>query len=143
MNATKALFVCALPLLTATGLTACGRQIGDPSDAGRAAAAGSATSVRRLKIVNWGPRKTKAGVPFNVQPGGAAALWIRMNQSLDGSRAWIQFADATMQGHVSGNLVTAAVPPVLYVKPGIYAIRVVVRKGDATHHSNEVRFTVE
>jgi len=34
------------------------------------------TAIPNIRIVNWGPRETLAGMPFNVQPSGHSAIWI-------------------------------------------------------------------
>lgn len=107
-----------------------------------AASAADATPVRRLRIVDWGPRDGRAGIPFNAQPGGRAALWIRLDRGIDGRTALVQFDDAYLEAQVAGNLVTAMVPGESYARPGVYAVRVVATAGDGTRWSSDrVSFT--
>lgn len=129
-------------LLMAAALQACCFRTGDGGNEDAAPASG-ATPVAALEIVSWGPHQTRAGVPFNVQPGGHAAIWIQVDQPLDGRIALIQFDDAFLEGQVSGHMVSAVVPEPSYARPGAYEIRVIARSGDAEWSSNKVSFTVE
>lgn len=104
---------------------------------------GSADPGGTLEIANWGPHQTKAGVPFNVQSGGHAAIWIRVNRPFGDRIAMIQFDDAVLEGQVSGQLVTAVVPAELYARHGTYTVRVIVHQGTSYRSSNKVKFTVE
>lgn len=129
-------------LLLAVGLQGCCFRTGevdrDPG-ADEAAAATPAT----LGIVDWGPRQTRAGTPFNLQQDGQAAIWILVDQPLDGRGTTVRFNDTLLDGDVSGTLVTAVVPAALYATAGGYRIQVVARDGDTTWSSNNVVFTVE
>lgn len=86
---------------------------------------------------------TRAGVPFNAQGAGRAAIWVQVDQPLDGRIALIQFDDAFLEGQVSGAVVTAVVPGASYARPGAYEVRVLARTKDAQWSSNKVVFTVE
>jgi hypothetical protein len=96
-----------------------------------------------LRILDWGPRGTRAGTPFNVQPGGHAGVWLRLNQPLKGQVVLLQFGDAFLEGQVSGPLVTAIVPESSYATAGAREIRAIARFGDAHWGSDEVSFSVE
>lgn len=142
MSVTSRTIACAL----AAGLllAACSKQ---PTNEGTAnAVPGSAATQGalsgNLKITSWGPDSTQAGVVFNKQPNGSAALWIRLDQPLTGDVAGVEFNGVLLQGVVSGNLVTAGVPAELYAKPGSFKVDVIARKGDGSVQSNEVIFTV-
>lgn len=134
---------CGLVLLLAGGLQACCFRSCSPAEAGDALAAASPAPAGALAITSWGPRRTKAGVPFNAQRGVHAALWIRVDRPLDGDSVLVRFGDAFLEGQASGELVTAVVPPESYARPGDYEVRVVARTGDARRESNQVVFTVE
>lgn len=138
------LLSCMLALIMAVALAACGRQ-GTPTAGpqANAPAAAAPAVLGDLKITSYGPDRTKAGVVFNVQPNGGSALWIRLNQSLDGYEAAVELNATLLQGNISGNLVTAGVPAALYAKPGTYSLRVIARRGARTERSNDVKFTVE
>ena len=135
------LFCSFVTAALAVALAGCG-QHGAGAVAG-AQPSTSATMLGNLEITSWGPTSTKAGVVFNKQPDGAAALWVRLNQSLDGNAAAIEFNGTLLQGIISGNLVTAAVPAPLYAKPGVFTLHVIVRTGNKTMQSNDVKFTVD
>lgn len=135
---------CVLASIMAVASAACGRQ-GTPT-AGQQAnppVAAAPAIPGDLKITSYGPDHTKAGVVFNVQPNGGAALWIRLNQSLDGYEAAVELNATLLQGNISGNLVTAGVPAALYAQPGTYSLRVIARRGARTEQSNDVKFIVE
>lgn len=146
MTSTK-LAAGILAALSAAGLQGCcfdacnasaSADINADPDAGAQAA-----PARRLRIIDWGPREGRAGVPFNAQPGGRAALWIRLDRAIDGRIALVQFDDAYLEAQVAGNLVTAMVPGESYASPGVYAVRVVAGDGDGARWSSDrVSFTV-
>lgn len=96
-----------------------------------------------LGITSWGPDHTKAGTAFNVQPDGSASLWIRVNRSLEGYEAAVDFNGTLLQGNISGNLVTAGIPADLYATPGKYTVQLLARKGNDSVKSNGVTFTVQ
>lgn len=133
---------CGLLLLLVGQQGCCFRTKGIGADEG-VAAISDATPIDAIEIVGWGPRETRAGVAFNPQGSGRAAIWIRVDRSLDGRRAWIQFDDAFLEGQVSGETVTAVVPEASYAKPGEHEVRVIARSADAHWRSGKVRFKVE
>jgi hypothetical protein len=142
-GAMNSVLVRGLILMLAAGLQACCFRTGGTDGNSDAASSPSAIPAGTLEIANWGPRKTQAGMPFNVQSGGHAAIWIRVNHSLAGRTALIQFNDAFLEGRVSRDVVTAVVPEDSYAKPGVYDVRVIARAGDAYWGSSKVSFTVE
>lgn len=126
-------------------LTACSK---NPANEANATVASDSSAAQgalhgNLKITSWGPDSTRAGVTFNAQPNGEAALWVRLNQSIDGYQASVEFDGTLLPGNVTDNLVTAGVPAMLYAKPGAYTLRVIARKGTRSLQSNEVAFTVQ
>ena len=137
------LLSCGLVLLVAGGLQACCFRSCEPADARDAMQQARNVPIGVLQIVDWGPRHARAGIAFNVQAGGHAALWIRVDRSLDGQEVLVQFGDAYLEGQASGRLVTAWVPPESYAHPGVYDVRVLARTGNARRESNTVAFTVE
>ncbi len=96
-----------------------------------------------LKITAWGPQRTSAGVIFNAQPDGNAALWVQVNQSLDGSDSVITMDGTVLQSAISGKLITAFVPPRFYAKAGVHALHVTMKKGVVFVQSNDVKFVVQ
>lgn len=137
---------CSIAVIAALSLAACGNQSAGTTVPGSASAsspaASATTAPSSLKITSWGPDSTKAGEVFNKQPNGSAALWVRVDQSLDGDVAAIEFNGVLLQGNISGNLVTAGVPADLYANPGVYTMHVIARKGERTMQTNDVKFTV-
>ncbi len=65
-----------------------------------------------LELVNWGPRTVQAGDPFNEQPNGNSALWLKF-AALERGNYLIRFGDHDMitSVHPDRNLVTADLLP--------------------------------
>jgi hypothetical protein len=82
------------------------------------------TRTRVETVVEYGPNGTAAGVPFNVQPDGRSALWMRVSGEF-GLSAVIQFDDKPLQTAVSDKLLTAIVPSDLLASPGRHWLRIV------------------
>lgn len=139
--------VCSVAVVVALSLAACGNQSANTTSANPVpqspATASAMPALFNLKITSWGPESTKAGVVFNKQPNGSAALWIRVNHSLSGDEVAVEFNGVLLQAIVSGDLVTTGVPVDLYAKPGTYKVHVITRRGKQTTKSNEVTFTVD
>ena len=147
MSLKSRLVTYSMGAIAALALAACGQQSAGTAASNSApqpsAMVGATPAPVNLEITSWGPDKTKAGVAFNKQPNGSAALWIRVNQSLDGDEAAVQFNGVLLQGNVSGNLVTAGVPADLYANAGAYKVSVIARKGGQSSQSNVVIFTAQ
>lgn len=135
--------MCGTVMALVMLLPGCSQEGGYASpDKTQAAPSNNAPAVA-LKIANWGPQETKAGVPFNAQPDGSAAFWLQMNQSLDGSDAAVQLDGKTLSSAISDKLITANVPPEFYAKPGTYVLHVIMKRGDTSSQSNDVQFVVK
>ncbi len=137
----------ALALCSALALQGCSEE----SDTNSQASAPQATATEptsanvssSLRISGFGPTPVKAGEPFNVQPNQQAALWVRVDQSLDGTDAAVYLDGVKLQSYISGNLITAAVPANLYAKAGQYALHVAGSKGKQSYQSGDVQFIVQ
>jgi hypothetical protein len=88
-----------------------------------------------------GPVRTKVGQPFNVQPDGQAALWLKMENATK-TTVVIWGWKRLKTSFVNPNLLTALVTPKeLYSKAGQYQIYSLDTKTEKT--SNVLIFTVE
>lgn len=125
----------------ALALAGCGNHANAPADA--ASSAASSAPLAALSITSWGPQETKAGEAFNKQPDGGAALWLHVNQSLDGDTAAVEFNGTLLPANISGNLVTLAIPAHLYAAAGNVKLHVVARRGEQSVQSNDVTFTIK
>ena len=96
-----------------------------------------------LKIAAWGPQSTTAGAVFNAQPDGNAALWVKVNQSLDGSDSVVTMDGTALHSAISGELITASVPASFYAKAGVHALHITMKKGTTSTQSNDVDFVVQ
>lgn len=147
MSVMNRIAACTAGAAMVLALSACGNQSTSTTSPGTASQSASTASAvpapAALKITSWGPESTKAGAVFNKQPNGSAALWIRVNQSLTGDVAAIEFNGVLLQGAITGNLVTAGVPADLYAKPGTYKLHIIAGEGEQSIRSNDVIFTVQ
>lgn len=144
MSIKRRSFFYALIAAVMPVLVACGQQgSGTAGEQASAQVSAKAAVSGNLKITSYGPDHTKAGVAFNVQPDGEAALWVRLNRPLDGDVVAIDFNGTLLQGNNSGNLVTAGVPAPLYAKPGTFTLHVIARVDNRPVQSNDVTFKVE
>jgi peptidoglycan/LPS O-acetylase OafA/YrhL len=70
-----------------------------------------------MEIVDFGPRDVVRGQPFNQQPSGNSAVWIRANRSVPaGTR--IKFGEALLNTVLNDAVLTAEVPDALLAQPG-------------------------
>ena len=137
---------CAFVAVSVVTLVACNQQ--SPQQAESATKALSSVSKEGsapvdLQIISWGPKSTKAGLAFNAQSDGSAALWMNVNQSLVGDKVSIEFNGVRLNAAVTKNAVSALVPAKLYVNPGSYKVHIIVRKDSHSIKSNDVTFTVQ
>lgn len=142
MGIRKSIVACLFGVAGALALAGCGNHANTPAASGAASAASSAP-LASLSIASWGPQETKAGEVFNKQPNGSAALWLRMNQSLDGDTAAVAFNGTLLPTVISGNLVTLAIPAPLYAAAGSVKLHVVAHRGEQSAQSNDVTFTIK
>jgi hypothetical protein len=131
---------CAVLLGAAILLSACS-DAGNPQSQTHAPDA-VARSQASLKISSYGPDEVVAGKPFNVQPDGQAAVWVRVDRSLAGSEASIYLNDERLDSAVSADLITASVPAKLYAKPGTYVLRVTGVQNGVSFQSDPVNVLV-
>ena len=70
-----------------------------------------------MRILDWGPRDIVAGEPFNIQPDGSNALWVKTRHApLD---TVIEVGGVALESsvHSDGEFVTALVPPEVTSQP--------------------------
>ena len=119
--------VCSAVLLGAAlvAVTGCGDKPADAPAQKPAAAPQGAAAAAEVKVEDWGPRETSAGKPFNVQPNGKSALWIKVTGLNTSAGVKLFFGDALLEDvHVATNVVTASLPAqnTLLDKPGDQAV---------------------
>lgn len=96
-----------------------------------------------FQIVQFGPKESDAGVAFNAQSSGQAALWVKLDRPAAGSSAAIWWGDHRLESAVSGNVISAVVPAERYTTVGRYPIQVRVGSGAKEKRSNVVYFVVK
>jgi hypothetical protein len=112
------------------------------SNAGQANAGGAITVIAgNLEILKYGPGTIRANTGFNIQPNGESAIWVQLNQDIQG-KTYIVINNARLPGAHRGSLVTASLPAALYSKPGKYPMYVLVIRGDQETKSSLVDFVV-
>jgi len=83
---------------------------------------GEAENVNQCTVEAWGPTHSDSGHPFNPQPGGESAFWVRTNCALEGST--LIFAGVELKTTVRKNLLTARVPNGHELEPGKYPLEI-------------------
>ncbi len=93
----------------------------------------------RETITDFGPQPVNAGQPFNVQPGGASAIWLKTEARLPpGTR--IRFAGRILETEIDLHTATATVPADLTAKAGEFPVMLVDASGNPC--SDQVTFWV-
>ncbi len=80
-------------------------------------------TISDLRIRNFGPNHVKAGEVFNRQPGDLSALWVKASRPLVAD-ARLFLGTHRLVSNVSGDLITAVVPPELFSHPGTLALAI-------------------
>ena len=90
-----------------------------------------------LEITAFGPTSIEVGQPFNVQPNGASAMWVRAAKGIPvGSH--IRLGDSVLDTSIEGAVATAEVPASLIQRAGDLSISLAGPNGDQL--SNAVVF---
>ena len=100
----------------------------------------SRPSPERLAIVRWGPRSTRVGEPFNVQPSGNSALWLGTTNA--SSTTKVIFGDTTLSTTFGGKRVLSATVPIEELQTA-GEIELFLRDAATGRVSDSVRFLVE
>jgi glycosyltransferase involved in cell wall biosynthesis len=103
---------------------------------------GPAASKSALKILSFGPRPVTRCEPFNVQPDGSSAMWMRLDGDV-GARASIIFDGKALTTVVQGSIVTATVPLHLVTTAGPKPVWLEVRVPGGVENSDPVLFEVK
>jgi hypothetical protein len=106
----------------------------DPVGAGAETKNEAAAPAVPPVAVSLGPATTPAGVAFNVQPDGSAALGVNCREADD--KTVIVFASrplVTIKAKGAGCFVTATVPKELFSTPGSYPVYLRNSAGESNH----------
>jgi len=79
-------------------------------------------------IETWGPAKSTAGKPFNPQPGGASAFWVRSNCAVQGNQ--LHLDGVPLKTTVKKGLMTATVPNGHQLPAGLHELVLRVGSGN-------------
>jgi hypothetical protein len=71
-------------------------------------------------VQSWGPNRSIAGEPFNEQPGGASAFWVKTDCAFPGAELVLD--GVPLKTTVRENLLTASVPAGHELEPGQYEL---------------------
>ena len=72
----------------------------------------------QMRILDWGPRDIVAGEPFNMQPDGSNALWIKMRHAPLDTVVEVGGVALESSVHSGGEWLTALIPAELTSQPG-------------------------
>ena len=95
-----------------------------------------------VSIVSYGPTPVSHGRPFNVQPSGRSAIWVR----IDGQSApdmVLALGETRLTTVADGDLLTAAVPATLFAHPAVLPLSVEALRAGVRLRSPAVSFPVE
>jgi hypothetical protein len=81
-----------------------------------------------IEIQAYGPTSVPTATPFNVQPDGRSALWVKTSRSAF-PEVVISLAGRRLETHRAGSLFTAFVPDDLTAKPGSLELVLIGRDG--------------
>jgi peptidoglycan/LPS O-acetylase OafA/YrhL len=94
-----------------------------------------------VEIVAFGPTPVVHAVPFNQQPNGQSAIWVKLNNPA--RQNFVLFLDDTpLTTIVEGDLLTAPVPAKLFETPGSRALFVQAVEGTQKLQSKPADFEV-
>lgn len=89
--------------------------------------AGAPADTVKLAVVNFAPRTTPAGVPFNVQRDGNSGISFELNRLPPPTEFKAWFDNKPLTGVVSSKtIVTATIPGDYLAEPGSYPIELEV-----------------
>ncbi len=75
-----------------------------------------APEARMATVEAYGPTSTRVGVPFNEQPGGFSAIWLKAPGLSDAAR--VEMDGVPLASTVVGDVISALVPADLISAPG-------------------------
>lgn len=101
----------------------------------------AAAPEKHLTIKDFGPRETKAGQGFNVQPNGVSALWFNSENAPQTTVVVVNETTLPAAVAVDGKLVTAGVPKDLFGKAGELSVYLLDKA--TGEKSNEMKFVVK
>jgi hypothetical protein len=101
-----------------------------------------ATGSLPADIVAFGPNPVDHGRPFNVQPGGQSAIWVRLDRPADPDYTLV-LADTKLATVVDGDLLTAAVPDALFAAPGSLPLAIEATRTGRRFRSAPASFVVQ
>jgi hypothetical protein len=85
--------------------------------------AGGAAKARIVNVEAYGPVEVTAGIPFNRQPDGQSALWLKVGGL--SANAFVELDGRRLPSAVAGDLISALLGPELTARPGRYWLKVV------------------
>ena len=76
----------------------------------------------KCRIADWGPKNSTAGVPFNEQPDGASAFWIRTNCTNHNAKIVVDGQGLRTKVRPADGLITAHMPGGHELSPGEHKV---------------------
>jgi hypothetical protein len=126
IHATRSLntIVRVIAGLSLAMLASCQPQ-GEHEKAASASKAAPTSPAAAIVLKDWGPRETKPGTGFNLQPGNISAIWISVSGVANHPDTQVLWDGKPLeQVVITPALVTAAVPNTLYKAAGTYPIQI-------------------
>jgi peptidoglycan/LPS O-acetylase OafA/YrhL len=94
------------------------------------------------QIVTFGPNPVQRGQPFNKQPSGESAIYVKLDRPAE--KGFVLVLGGTeLSTMISGDLLTAGVPTSLFQRPGSLPLWVQTIRSERKLRSNVVNFLIE
>ena len=90
-----------------------------------------------IQLEAWGPKETKVGEKFNVQPSGECAFWFKVDGQLSTTQ-YIQFGETILPTTRSGGVATASLTPNLFEAQLASAITVPITVVDVDQRKKQL-----
>ena len=95
--------------------------------------------VEMVEIVDFGPQPVRCGQPFEVQPNGNSAIWVRSSRRCEPG-SMLRLGGVDLDTVARNTLLTALVPEALVAAPG--DIELLIVRPDKSPLSSPVRFEI-
>ncbi|MDP3896519.1 MAG: hypothetical protein Q8Q62_07575, partial [Mesorhizobium sp.] len=103
----------------------------------------AASETREAKVVALGPNPVTAGIPFNVQPNGQSAIWLKLDRPVAAGSHIVLAGQQLETMSNGGDGLASPVPSDLTAIKGTYPLYVVTMRGSEEFRSATVDFVVE
>ncbi|MDD0809545.1 acyltransferase [Curvibacter sp. RS43] len=95
------------------------------------------------QLIDFGPRESRAGVPFNQQPNGRSALWIKIEGAPPPEGSVVVMDGKRLSTQISPGMVTAEVPKSVLWSTGDKSIYIERRRVSGIERTEAVQMRIK